>query len=173
VRWTRKPLRGSLAGAGGVREQGVTPRRAIFLAPFLGVFISTFLMCIVSKEVSSNKFFSVLMVYSLVGYIFSIVSAVIFGLPLSAIFRRLNLTLWWQYVIGGIFCAVPFWFLWFFPFNTEHWKQYRFVNSIYFYSVGAISGAIYWLLVCYGLFPNKSLKVVRFAHWTRRKRLAP
>ena len=136
----------------------MTPKQAIFLAPLLGAFISTFFMCLMSEAVSSNSFFSILIMYTLAGYIFSILSAVMFGLPLSAIFRRLDLKRWWQYGIGGLLCAIPFWLLWFFPFDTEHWKQYRLINSIYFFSVGLTSGIIYWLLVVHVLFPNKSLK---------------
>ncbi|WP_141398469.1 MULTISPECIES: hypothetical protein [Microbulbifer] len=109
--------------------------------------IATLGMAVVSPEVPFNQIPAVVFVYSLVGSIFAVVSAFLFGWPLSLLYKRLGFASWWQYCFGGAFCAFPFWVAWFYPFNGEHWEVYRVSNSVYFYSVGIIAGYIYWWCV--------------------------
>jgi hypothetical protein len=129
------------------------PLQGIFIAPALGAFSGAFLFCLIS-EISLNKFFSVLFLYSIVGALFGIISAVLFGWPISLIFRKLNLVRLWHFAVGGAVCAAPFWTAWFYPFNTGHWAAFKVSNSIYFYGVGVLAGVIYWFLVVRGQHTN-------------------
>ena len=131
----------------GVNGPLMTSVRGIITGSVAATFIATLGMGIFSSEVSIGQFASVVLVYSLIGSVVAIVSAFLIGWPLSLLFRRLGLMGWWQYCIGGAVCAFPFWFAWFYPFNTGHWYAYRASNSTYFYSVGAIAGFIYWWYV--------------------------
>ena len=130
------------------------PLQGILIAPALGAFGGTFLICL-GPEVSLHQFFGVLFVYSIVGSVFGTISAVLFGWPISLIFRKLNLFKLWHFAFGCAVCAAPFWAAWFYPFNTGHWAAFKVSNSIYFYSVGVLSGVIYWFLVVRGQHTNK------------------
>jgi hypothetical protein len=122
------------------------PLQGIFIAPALGAFIATFAMCL-TPEVASHQFGSVLITYSIVGAIFGIISALLFGWPISLVFQRFKLIKLWHFILGGFVCALPFWVAWFYPFNSGHWDAKKYTNSIYFFSVGILSGATYWFLV--------------------------
>jgi hypothetical protein len=113
-------------------------------------------MCIFSPDVSAAQIIGVLFVYSLVASIFSTAFALLLGWPLSLLYRRLGLARWWQFCLGGVICAVPFWFAWFYPFNTGHWEAYGVHNSLYFYGVGFLGGYFYWRFVVRPQPTNKS-----------------
>lgn len=134
------------------------PLNGLFIAPSLGVFIATFAMCL-SPEVASHQFLWVLFTYSLIGAVFGIISAFMFGWPIALVFQRFNAAKLWHYVLGGFVCALPFWAAWFYPFNTGHWEAFKISNSIYFFGVGILSGAIYWYLVVRDQHTNKSLNL--------------
>ena len=132
--------------------------QGIFFAPIAAAFLGTLVMCFFSSKVSSTQFAGVLFTYSLVGSVFGILSAAIFGWPLSFVFRSFSLTSWWQFCLGGLLCALPFWIAWFYPFNTGHWEAYRVSNSLYFFGVGMLAGVIYWRFVVRRQPTNKSSK---------------
>jgi hypothetical protein len=142
----------------------MTSVQGIITGSVAAVFISTVGMGLFSSEVSEGQFVSVVLIYSLVGSVFAVFSAFIFGSPLSLLFRRFGLVRWWQYCMGGAVCAFPFWFAWFYPFNTGHWVAFRVSNSAYFYSVGVIAGFIYWWCVVRPI--NKSKQQGRPTSWS-------
>ena len=131
------------------------PFQGIFIAPALGSFVATFIMCL-TPEVASHQFGGVLITYSIIGTIFGIISALLFGWPLALLFQRFKLNNLWHFILGGFFCALPFWVAWFYPFNSGHWEANKYINSIYFFSVGIFSGAIYWYLVIRNTHTNKT-----------------
>jgi hypothetical protein len=130
----------------------------VFVTPILATFVATLIMCIISHEVSSTQFIGVLFTYTFVGSIFAVISALLFGWPLSLIYRRFRFVKWWQFSIGGAICAFPFWVAWFYPFNSTHWEMHRVGSSAYFYGVGIISGYFYWHFVVRAKPTNISVK---------------
>jgi len=142
----------------------MTAAQGIITASITAAFTVTVAMVVLSSDVSEAQIAGVVFVYSLVGSVFAIISAFLFGWPLSVLYRRLDFTLWWQYSIGGAICAFPFWFIWFYPFDTGHWEAYRLSNSAYFYSVGIFAGYIYWWCVVRPI--NKSKQEGRPTSWS-------
>ncbi len=130
----------------------------VFVTPIAATFVATLIMCIISHEVSSSQFIGVLFTYTFVGSLFAVISALLFGWPLSLIYRRFYFVKWWQFCIGGAICTIPFWVAWFYPFNSNHWEMYRIGNSIYFYGVGILGGYFYWHFVVRVKPTNKSIK---------------
>lgn len=134
------------------------PVEGVFVTPILATFVGTLIMCIISHEVSSTQFIGVLFTYTFVGSIFAVISALLFGWPLSLIYRRFRFVKWWQFSIGGAIGAFPFWVAWFYPFNSTHWEMHRVGSSVYFYGVGIVSGYFYWRFVVRAKPTNISVK---------------
>jgi hypothetical protein len=142
----------------------MTSAQGIYISSVTAAFLVTLVMAVVSSEVSTNQFAGVVFIYTLVSSVFATICGFMFGWPLSFLFKRLGFTRWWQYLFGGTACAAPFWFMWFYPFDTGHWEAYRVSNSAYFYSVGAVSGLVYWWLVVRPI--NKSKQQGRPTSWS-------
>lgn len=132
------------------------PTKGIFTASGLAALVGTVLMGILSPDVTSAQFTGFVLTYTFVGSFFAVICALLFGWPLSIIYTRLGMLNWWQYCVGGILCALPFWVIWFYPFNTGHWQAYRISNSIYFFGVGMLGGYFYWWLVVKAQLTNKA-----------------
>ena len=131
--------------------------QGIFLAPILASIICTLTMCIISPHVGLSQIISAFIIYSAVGSIFGVVSAVMFGWPLYLLFNKFKICRWWQFGLGGVICTIPIWVAWFYPFNTGHWQTYVFSNSIYFFSVGGLAGLLFWYFVVQCQPTNKAL----------------
>jgi len=142
-----------------VSVQIMKPLHGLFIAPSLGAFFVTFAMCL-SPEVASHQFIGVLFIYTFIGAFFGIISALIFSWPIAMVFHYFNVTKLWHYALGGFVCALPFWVAWFYPFNSGHWEAFKISNSMYFFSVGILSGIIYWYLVVRDQHTNKSLNQI-------------
>ena len=130
----------------------------VFVTPILATFVATLIMCIMSQDVSSAKFISVVFTSTFFGSLFAVISGLLFGWPLSLIYRRFCLVRWWQFCVGGAICAFPFWVAWFYPFSSTHWEMYRVTNSMYFYGVGILAGYFYWRFVVRVKRTNKPIK---------------
>ena len=106
----------------GVSGLHMKPTSGLFISSFLAAFLGTVAMASLSSEASSSAVGSLVFVYTLVGAAFAILSAFVFGWPLSKLYKRVGFFKWWQYALGGAACALPFWVAWFYPFNTGHWE---------------------------------------------------
>jgi hypothetical protein len=140
----------------GISVQTMKPIIGLFVAPILGAFLGTVSMVVVSG-VEPNQILSVLFVYTLVGSVIGVVIAIFLGWPLFQAYKFFGMYKIWQYAIGGVLCALPFWALWFYPFNTGHWAVYRYVNTFYFFSVGIFSAIAFWFFVVRKMHTNKQL----------------
>ena len=123
------------------------PILGILVSAITATFVCTLIAFVLLPEKSTSQFVAALLTYSFVGSLFAIFSALIFGWPLSLIFRRFGFIQWWQFCIGGVICAFPLWAAWFYPFDGGHWEAYRITNSLYFYGIGSLGGFLYWWFV--------------------------
>ena len=64
------------------------PAKGIIAASVLAVLIATILMAIVSPVVSSPQFTGVVFTYTLVGSLFAILCVLLFGWPLSIVYKN-------------------------------------------------------------------------------------
>ena len=82
----------------------------------------------------------------LFGFHAAVFLALIFGFPAALLFRRLGYAKWWQFALGGIFIALPFWTAYFWPFNHGIWFAIWHYNSVQFFGAGGIGGVLFWWL---------------------------
>lgn len=121
-----------------------------------GAFIGTMLMLALDpiEKLTATVIINTLFLYTFVGSVFAWIVAGVIGIPLYLLYRRMGWVKLWQYLLGGMFCAIPFWALWFYPFDTVHWEVYKYSNTIYFFSVGGIAAGVFWWL---SINPKKSI----------------
>lgn len=122
----------------------------------MGAFLGTILM-VFASDIEANQILSVLFVYTLVGSVIGMIIATFLGWPLFQAYKFFGMYRAWQFAIGGALCALPFWALWFYPFNSNHWATYRYVNSFYFFSVGIFSAIAFWYFVIRKMYTNNQL----------------
>lgn len=80
----------------------------------------------------------------LFGFPVAVIAAIIFGLPLAFLFRKLHLTRWWQFGITGFICAIPVWIRLAQPFTSVRWTQSGLYDSMNYLGSGVASGLAYW-----------------------------
>ncbi|MET3918553.1 hypothetical protein ABID97_005384 [Variovorax sp. OAS795] len=61
--------------------------------------------------------------------------------------KRWNLKRWWQFALGGLLLAVPFWNELAVPFDSVRWAQSGLFDSLNYLGSGAVGGLVFWLLV--------------------------
>jgi len=122
--------------------------KGMIIGPVCGAIAGTVIMLFFdpSNELSIAVAIDVVIIYSLVGSVIGWLVAGIIGNPMYLIYRRMGWNKLWHYLLGGIVCAVPFWAFWFYPFNSGHWEAYKYINTIYFFSVGAVAAVVFWWL---------------------------
>jgi len=85
--------------------------------------------------------------YWIAGFPLAILCALVFGLPAYAAMKRWNLKRWWQFALGGLLLAVPFWNELAMPFDSVRWAQSGLFDSLNYLGSGAVGGLVFWLLV--------------------------
>lgn len=139
--WTSTAARVS-ACAAGVSLPTMSPRRALIVAPLVAVLAVNFIVALF--QIGTINIFTFILSYTLVGGVLGIISAFIFAPIIQRLFSHWNLRQLWQYAFGGVTCTLPFWVLWFYPFNGGHWESFQVSNTLYFLSIGALAGGVFW-----------------------------
>ena len=80
-----------------------------------------------------------------VGSLIAIVVAIFGGLPLWLLFRRLGFRRHWQFVLGGVLCALPVWYLLAGPFDSARWQHAGVFDTLNYLGSGAFGGFFFWL----------------------------
>jgi hypothetical protein len=112
-------------------------------AAVVGVTAATFTTCGVGLAQGTGGWCA-LPLFWLIGFPLAIVSALIFGLPLALVFRKLRLTQWWQFGTGGFVCAIPVWIELSQPFTSVRWPQSGLYDSLNYLGSGLASGLSFW-----------------------------
>ena len=118
-----------------------------FLAPIAGAFAGTTIMLFIDPGGSyTGSILGIVFFFTFVGSIFGWILGILIGYPLFRLFEKLGWRKLWQYSLGGIACAFPFWFAWFYPFNSGHWNAYKYSNSTVFFAAGIVSAIVFWVI---------------------------
>ena len=118
-----------------------------------GVVVSTSLSCgafLLVYTPGANEWVSCGLPFVwLFAFPIAIILALVLGVPAILLFCRLGYRKWWHFTLGGALIALPFWVLYFWPFNDGHWYATWHYNSIQFFASGAIGGTLFWWLTVY------------------------
>jgi len=80
-------------------------------------------------------------------------SALLFGLPLGLLFKRMCWRKWWQFALGGAACALPSVVLYALIGTPAHFQRFGSLPALGLLFIGACSGAAFWLLGVAGETP--------------------
>ena len=119
------------------------------LAAVIGVAIATAGTCGVGLLTGTSTWCG-LPLYWLFGFPPAIAFAVALGFPAYLVFRRLGLRSWWQFTLGGLLSAVPFWYSLAQPFESARWVQSGLFDSLNYLGSGALAGLVFWWLAVRG-----------------------
>ncbi len=117
--------------------------KAAVLAAILGVTAALLGSCAVGLVLGSGTWCSPLLWF--VGSVLAIVVALVGGLPLWLLLRRLGLNRPWHYVAGGVLCAVPLWYVLAGPFDSLRWQYAGGFDSFNYLGAGGFGGFFFWL----------------------------
>ena len=112
-------------------------------AAVIGVVAATFTTCGIGLAHDTGTWCALPFVW-FIGFPVAITTAIIFGLPLTLIFRKLRLTKWWQFGLTGFVCAMPIWSELAEPFSSARWVQSGFYDSLNYLGSGCAGGLAYW-----------------------------
>lgn len=115
------------------------------LAAILGVTAASLSSCGIGLALGTGTWCSPATWF--VGLIFAMIVALIGGLPMWFLFRRLGLERHWQYVLGGVICALPLWYELAQPFDSARWQHAGGFDSLNYLGSGAFGGFFFWLLL--------------------------
>lgn len=115
------------------------------LAAIIGVTVATASTCGVGLLDGTGTWCG-LPLYWLFGFPPAAACAVGLGLPAYLVFRRFGLLSWWNFMLGGLLIAVPFWYLLAQPFESARWVQSGFFDSLNYLGSGALAGLAFWWL---------------------------
>lgn len=114
---------------------------AVF-ASILGVAAAVLSSCGIALALGTGTWCSPLTWF--VGSIFAMATSLVVGLPMCLLFRRLGLERHWQYVLGGVLCAVPLWYELAQPFDSARWHHAGGFDSLNYLGSGAFGGFFFW-----------------------------
>jgi hypothetical protein len=126
-------------------------RRAVIgflVAPVVGVAVSTL-------AVLPSEFYGLWWVYLLVGSAIAYLSALVFGLPAYLLMKRVMRLQWWQVIVAGALCGLPFWLVSEYPYTTAYFRNQGMTNLALYVASGAIAGLVFWLITR-GAAPSNS-----------------
>ena len=72
--------------------------------------------------------------------------AVLLGLPASLLFQKVGFRRWWQFALGGVAFAVPYWYSLAEPFSSPRWAEVGFFDSLNYLGSGLAGGIAFWWL---------------------------
>src|SRR4051812_45763328 len=94
------------------------------LASVVGVIVATTTTCVAGLSTGTDTWCGALIPF--VGAPIAVVCALVIGLPAFLLFRRLGLSSWWHYALGGLFIAAPAWYVLAAPFSSPRWEHAGF-----------------------------------------------
>ena len=112
-------------------------------AAIIGIVIATTTTCGVGLAHGTGTWCGLPFAW-FIGIPVATVVALIFGLPLAFLFRKLRLTRWWQFGITGFLCAIPAWVELAQPFASVRWAQSGLYDSLNYLGSGLAGGLAYW-----------------------------
>ena len=115
------------------------------LAALLGLATATVSACGVGLLLGTDTWCSPLAFFF--GAPFALTAALLGGAPLCFVFRRLHLVRPWQFALGGLLCALPFWYLLATPFSSPRWHHAGGFDSLNYLGSGVFGGLFFWLLL--------------------------
>lgn len=139
-----------------MREHILTGLSLAALASILGVTAAAMSSCGIGLALGTGTWCSPAIWF--IGSFFAMAAALIGGLPMWFLFRRLGLERHWQYVLGGMLCALPLWYALAQPFDSARWQHAGGLDSLNYLGSGAFGGFFFWLL------SKRSVAQVRPAH---------
>ena len=119
--------------------------KLLCFASIMGVVGATTSACVIGLAIGTSTWCGVHLAWP-VGFVLAIPCAVLFGFPAQFIYRKLGLTRWWQFVIGGVVIAIPIWESFAQPFSSARWLQSGFFDSLIFLGSGAFAAIVFWFL---------------------------
>jgi hypothetical protein len=120
----------------------ITP---LCLAAAIGVVGATASTCGVGL-ISGTSTWCGLPLYWLIGIPTAVFFALVLGLPFHFAFEKLGLRRWWQYALGGLVLALPFWYSLAQPFSSARWLASGFFDSLNYLGSGTLAGIAFWWL---------------------------
>ncbi|WP_092386734.1 hypothetical protein [Halopseudomonas salegens] len=124
--------------------------RYLLLSIFRGIPIAMFAVTALflsgAALLGSSGFslMSAIGMYGIVATIIGWVVAVVLGVPLFLLARRLGAIGWQYFIFGGFLCGAAFWAVWFYPYTGGHFEAYWHTNGLYFCASGVFSGLSIW-----------------------------
>jgi hypothetical protein len=119
--------------------------RLLALAALLGVVGATGSACVIGLFTGTGTWCGFPLEWPL-GAVVAIPVAVVVGLPVDWLFRRLHLRRWWQFLLIGLLSAIPVWYVLADPFASVRWLQSGGFDSLNYLGTGAVAGLAYWWL---------------------------
>jgi hypothetical protein len=133
------------------------------IAAVLGVVAATSSTCAVGLLSGTGIWCGLPFVW-IFGVPMAVVSALVLGIPLLILFRKFQLTQWWQYTTGGALASIPLWYYFAQPFSSPRWQASGFFDSLNYLGTGMFAGLFFWLLLrkCKDpLLSNKTIEPTR------------
>ena len=115
------------------------------LAAILGVVTATGSACGIGLASGTDTWCWLGWVW-LIAFPTAIAFALFIGLAAALLYRKLGLTHWWQFLIGGTLIAIPYWLAMAEPFASVRWEQSGFFDSLNYLGSGALGGIWFWWL---------------------------
>ena len=116
----------------------------LFRSAIYGVIGTTVGLSAIDFVFFGQNTFGALPLFWIVGIPVALSVEVVFGMPLLYVYRRLGMRRWWQFVLGGVLLAGPFWYSFAQPFNSPRWVAYGGHDSFLYLGTGAIAALTYW-----------------------------
>lgn len=117
-------------------------RRAVvgfLVAPVVGVAATTF-------AILPSDLHGLWWIYLLYGTAIAYLSALVFGLPAYLLMKRVTTLHWWQVIVAGALCSLPFWLVSEYPYTTAYFRNQAMTNLALYVSCGAIAGLVFWFI---------------------------
>ena len=127
-----------------MRAQLVAGLSLAVIAAILGVTMAVLSSCGIGLVLGTGTWCSPLVWF--VGSLLAIATSLVGGVPMWFLFRRLGLERHWQYVLGGMLCALPAWYGLAQPFDSARWHHAGGFDSLNYLGSGAFGGLFFWFL---------------------------
>ena len=121
------------------------PILGFLIAPPVGVLLPVFLINIASYQ--HDTFWPSVIIYLVVAVTVAYASALVLGVPLFLLFRRLGWLRLWQVIAGSALCGIPFAVLQFLQTKMIYAPielSVRWFGSVLIFSV--LAGLAFWLV---------------------------
>lgn len=90
--------------------------------------------------------YAVWWIYLMVGSAVAYASALLFGVPIYVVMKRLMKLTWWHTASAGGMCGFPYWLISEYPYSSTYFKYQGLTNLALYVLAGAIAGLVFWLI---------------------------